>query len=308
MAMNGKNVLILGCSPKQLEYAQYLQSECRRLIIVDKSPFIQIQFDAIHIKLGYDKVGEITSALSELGIMPDIIFTAADQISHIYACELAQELGITYRLSKDLAETINTKFRYYDMFSNHGLDIPLTAYYYDKESLSSALREQINSGQIVYVKSDYSKNPRYVYKIENISQVEHINWVRDRHLNQGYVVQPFVVGTCYRLNLFNSQCVAFNFDTGQILSEIPSGLRNYLPKLYQFNFLHGLDFEIVKFDLIYHETNGVRVLDIGLDPPSRLREYCLQKQFGFVEAYCKLRTGNPDKMNAMFEDVIQSSH
>lgn len=298
---------MLGCSLKQLPYAQYMHRQGVNLIIVDKSSTIDLGFAVKHLVVGYDQVKVISRAIKDYCVTPDFIFTAADQISHIYACELAEELNITYRLSKDLVKTINSKFRFYEWFVDHGIDIPKTNYLYDRNSLGSVVRSYIKSGQIVYVKSDCSKNPRYVYKIETESEVQNINWTKDRYLQEGYVVQPFIEGVCYRLNFFNGKCITFDFATSTIVTENSTQVKHYLPKLKKFISKHRLQNEIVKFDVIDNNSRGIKVLDIGLDPPSRLRNYCNRRDLNFVAAYCELAQGKSQKMNELFEDVIQST-
>jgi len=305
--MKTKYAVMLGCSVKQLPYAQYMHRQGINLIVVDKSSTINLGFASKHLVVGYDQVQAISRAIKDYCVSPELIFTAADQISHIYACELAEKLSIKYRLSKDLVKTINTKFRYYEWFADHGIDIPNTEYFYDKNSLWSVVRSYIETNQIVYVKSDCSKNPRYVYKIKTENEFQEINWTKDRYLQEGYVLQPFIEGACYRLNLFNGKCITFDFATNMIVSDNTTNVQCYLPRLKKFISKHGLQNEIVKFDVIDNNLGGIKVLDIGLDPPSRLRSYCDKHDLNFVEAYCELAQGNSQNLNELFEDVIQST-
>ena len=101
--MKQKNILLLGCSLKQVEYAKYLYNNSFNLIIVDKSLVRVNDTKFVHIKTGYDNTDSIINNLIDLNINPDIIFTAADQISLIYCCEISEKLNIKFRLKKKLS-------------------------------------------------------------------------------------------------------------------------------------------------------------------------------------------------------------
>ncbi len=299
--MNYKNVLMLGCSNRQLPYAEYFKSKNLNVLIVDKSETTSTNgFE--QIRIGYDETLRIINKLRELNYKPDIVFTAADQISHIYASQLSDMLHVEYRVTEDLAKIINTKFHYYEMFVEQGLSIPVTEYYTDKKSLDSALIERLADGAQFYVKSDYSKNPRYVYRISDQTQLEKVNWTKDRHLQKGYVLQPVVEGECYRINLFDDMWVVFDFASGIRVSHDHALLQGCISKLQ--NCVKNLELlnEVVKFDVICNEINGYSVLDIGLDPPSRLLNHCCENNIDFTKAYCELALGNKKPMKELFEN------
>lgn len=306
--MKQKNILLLGCSHKQVEYAKYLYNNSFNLIIVDKSLVRINDTKFVHIKTSYDNTDSIINNLIDLNINPDIIFTAADQISLIYCCEISEKLNIKFRLKKNLAVMINTKFKFYDNFVRHGLNIPETEFHNNRESLIASLSERVKSGNVFYVKSDYSKNPRYVYRIESLYHLEKVNWVKDRYLKEGYVAQPLIDGICYRINLFNDKCIVFDFETNKLLQTYPDELKKYIDNLRSFVFSNELKNEVVKFDVIFNEKDGTKVLDIGLDPPLRLIKHCYKKNINFVEAYCELGLGNSMYMNKLFNNVIQPTN
>ena len=131
----------------------------------------------------------------------------------------------------------------------------------------------------MFVKSDWSKNPDYVFQLQNPSELSstEVTWLRDDRFRGTYVVQEAIQGTGVRVNVLGpavDDYVAFDFATGRRMSHSRTvGLmnRDFHSGVQGLVTTFGLWRFIVKIDVIVDsEDNLLAVLDIGLDPPSRL--------------------------------------
>lgn len=223
---------------------------------------------------GYDEPELIERALLKAGFGEfDLVFTAASQFAHLSAARLARRFGLTYPSTHSI-ETVLSKFRYYPFFQSLGIPIPPTTYVRSASELQGAL-SRAKLGSNYYLKSDKSKNPRYVFsgRAKELSNAD-IPWIRDQFLSEGYVLQEEVHGMHLRLNVLEDRVAVFDFHTGDRVDAI-------LPKLEEVNALGllsklgsqlGMINWLLKYDLVY-SPGEFSLLDIGIDPPSRLIQH-----------------------------------
>ena len=254
----------------QVPYLKTIKELGYFVIGIDRNPSAPgAELADIYINKSYDEYGDIIQALLEHPkIKPVAVFTAAAQFSHVLAAKLANLYGIKYP-SEELILKILNKASFYDLFQEHEIPIPRTHYVRNEEELRSFFA-RVPQGDRYYVKSDYSKNPKYIYSgsVEDILSKD-LNWERDTHLRECYVIQPEVRGTTLRVNVLGEQFEVYDFDSGVELQFLSDNRRNIINQLGKFCRIIGLANWIVKFDVIDTGDSFV-ALDIGIDPPARM--------------------------------------
>lgn len=269
-----RRVLILGGNHDQVPYIQELKARGFWIALTDLNynPPGRIYADAFK-QVGYEDVPGLLEFADDLGISSeDSIFTAAAQFAHIGAASVAAKYGITYP-PVDVVETCLDKTLFYSAFTKHDIPIPETLVVESADDLKK-YSEKMEPVSHYYLKSDFSKNPNYIYRFKGRDyNPSEIFWGRDRHLRNAYVLQKEFLGRHLRLNLMPGRAFFYNFSTNLPLSTSDSEriLRDcdIIEKLGFFLKTNQLDSWLVKFDLIVNDYDWC-ALDIGLDPPSRM--------------------------------------
>ena len=281
-------VLFLGCNYDQIPYLKELKDEYF-VIGSDLNPdapgkIFCDKFDNI----GYDDFkGLIDIGKKENFNSLDKIFTASAQFAQLGCAHFALEFNIPYPSVKSI-EICLDKAKFYNFFKNNNLPIPLTNYLKNKNELINCIN-LIGVNKSYYLKSDFSKNPNYVYNFKG-NDLEKINifWGRDRFLREHYILQEEFLGEHIRVNIIENDFIIFPMNFGDKLSytkeeilnlKIINKLRDIISKL-------GLDNWIVKFDIVVNDSSFV-VLDIGIDPPFRLNLYYSKLSVNFACCYTK---------------------
>ena len=290
-----EKIFVLGGNWDQLEYIRKLKRDGYEIILTDINEQAPAREFADKFRcIGYENTEELIEYSKEVKISrTDKVFTSASQFAHKGASAVAQANGIKYP-KPEVIETCLDKIRYYEWFSQNGLLIPKTQIIRSEKELRAYLNTK-NTNETIYLKSDFSKNPKHVYRLD-ASNVNYsiINWKKDTHLRSAYVLQPEVKGRCLRINVYGGELrYVFDFDTGervdssalnrQNLSDFLQKLRNVLSK-------DGLNKWWVKFDVITTD-DGIYVLDIGIDPPTRLKRYLEAQGEDFVAMYLQWTLG-----------------
>lgn len=276
-------VLFLGCNHNQLPYLKAVKSLGFTVIGTDMNPQAPgaSLTDRFHV-VGYtDPEGLETVARTEGFDSQDRIFTASAQFAWEGAAVVAARLGIAY-LSPETVDICLDKSKFYPLLDSLGIPVPSTV-------LVEANDEPaLESDKVYYFKSDYGKSPRYCYRITHGKVVERPA-VFDRYYRSRFLLQQEVLGLHYRVNLYGDQAAVFLKFTDRCAAPLPvlgpghaeviAGLRRVTAKL-------GLPNILTKFDLIVNE-NGWFVIDLGLDPPMRLRLLCEHRGIDFPSAYVR---------------------
>ena len=183
-------LLFLGCNHDQLPYLLELQKYKLEIIGTDMNSnapgkelcnkFYQVGYD------NYD--GLIEVGIKERFNSDDKIFTASAQFAHKGAAHFAKKFDIKYPTVRNIDICLD-KTLYYKKFQKLGIPIPETSFIINKENLVHAIRLLSNNNNY-YLKSDYSKNPNYVYRFNpNNVMIDDIFWGRDRYLQNHYILQ-----------------------------------------------------------------------------------------------------------------------
>ena len=266
-------ILVLGCNHDQIPYLVELK---KHFFIVgadmnNNAPgkeycdkFYDIGYDE------YDKLLDI--GIKECFNSTDKVFTAAAQFALIGASIFAKKFNIPF-IDENTISIVLDKSKFYSFFKRIQIPIPDTFYIQNRSELDSKILE-LGSEKSFYLKSDFSKNPNYVYRIKQETiESTNIFWGKDRFLRNHYILQEEFYGEHLRINVIKDDFILFPMNYGDkvITSKDQIIELNVLKSLKLIISALGLDNWIVKFDIILNKDSFV-VLDIGLDPPFRLNK------------------------------------
>jgi predicted nucleotidyltransferase len=278
-----KKILFLGCNKEQTKYLKEIRKLNKFIIIgtdINDLAYGKKYCDKFY-KLSYEN----SKKLIDIGVKEnfnkfDKVFTASSQVSYISASEFAKKFNIKFPKPQNIKKAID-KAKFYEFLKKNKINVPKFYIIKNKKELKKKLNENFN--KIFYLKSDYSKNPNYVYQIYKSIDLN-INWKKDRFLKKCYIFQEFCYGTHIRVNFFENKfnffytkkkfLVTKNFIKNNIISKI----KKIVTKLELSNM-------IVKFDIIVNKKNNFYFLDLGIDPPYRMRKKYLKKKINFEKLY-----------------------
>jgi len=289
-----KKILFLGLNSNQVPYAKEIKQMGFYIVgtdLNDDAPGVKL-IDKFY-KCGYNnydkliKIGEKESFSSE-----DKVFTASAQFAHLGASYFAHKFNIKYPKFDDINICLDKSF-YYTFFQQNNIPLPKTWYVKTKKELEKVLSEQSLENSF-YLKSDNSKNPKYVYSFlnKNLKEVE-INWKKDRYFQEYYILQEEFYGEHIRVNIFGDKLLVYHFEIDKLNdgkqyqidliknSKVLETLKELLKKLNMENWL-------LKFDVIVNKDFEFVVLDIGMDPPYRMLKDYTNKQKNFEKSYCEM--------------------
>ena len=237
--------------------------------------------------VGYDNF----EALIQIGIREnfnkfDKVFTAASQFAHKGSAHFANFFGINYPTEASIDICLN-KILYYKSFVENNIPIPKTLIVKNQDELQLKINE-IDS-EFFYLKSDFSKNPNYVYSFnKNDIPRNKIFWGKDRYLRNSYVLQPAIRGHPLRINIYGNRFNVFDFITNNKTNLYHNVINkfNIIKSLKMFLINLGIEDWLIKFDIIISENNYV-VLDIGLDPPMRMKKFSKINKLNFEKFYIR---------------------
>lgn len=291
-----KKILVLGANHSQVDYLKKINNLGYEIILADINPQCPGRLMAAkYYEIGYTEIEKII----EIGVKEsfksnDKVFTAASQFSHICGSEFASYFGISYP-DKKIIELCLDKKKFYPAFQEFGIDIPRTMFIKNEKELREAIANN-DVDNIFYLKSDFSKNPNYVYKFfKNNPPWKNFFWDKDRYLREGYLLQPEILGVSLRLNFMFNSFNVFDFISGDKTCHYDQRLLDMgiVQKLLLFLEKYNLDRWLIKFDIILG-SDYYAILDIGLDPPSRMRKYLESHSIDFIGSYIDQYINNID--------------
>jgi len=276
-------VFFLGCNSDQIPYLRSAQDLGFTVIGTDMNPnapgakladrFYNVGYTDID---GLKHVAEIEGWSGE-----DRIFTAAAHFAYEGAAKLAAALGISF-ISPDAVDTCIDKTRFYALLKEYNVPVPPTNLY------KAASPAELDISNAYFLKSDYGKSPNYCYRIVN-GQFPSLPKEHDPFYRRHFLIQEEVRGTHYRVNLYAGQVSVFiKFsDTAAVpVRVLGPGHAEVISNLCKVISALGIETMLTKFDLIVNEK-GWYVIDIGLDPPMRLKLLCEYLGIDFPSAYTR---------------------
>lgn len=281
-----RKLLFLGCNYDQVPYLESINKQDWEIVGVDlnqNAPGRPL-CDKFH-SIGYDDLtGLVEVGIKEEFTKNDMVFTAAAQFAQKGAAHFSDHFGISFP-SENSVDLCLDKTAYYEYFSKNNIPIPKTWNIKNKDELKGKVRE--SESEWFYLKSDFSKNPNYVYRF-NSSDIpwDDFFWGKDRYLREYYVLQEEVQGVSLRINVFGDRFNVFDFLTGEKTNIHHNKILalNIVQTLKQFIKKQGMQNWLVKFDIILSDNEYV-VLDIGLDPPSRMLKESKENKINFEKYY-----------------------
>jgi hypothetical protein len=280
-------LLFLGCNHSQIPYLKVLKTQNWILIGADLNPdspgaelcdrFYNVGYDDLSGLIDIGKKEEFTKL--------DRVFTAAAQFAHKGAAHFANHFHIPFVSEKSVDLCLN-KSAYYKYFQQNSIPIPRTWYIKNKAELNDLVLNMSETNWY-YLKSDYSKNPNYVYRF-NASNItaENIFWGRDRYLREFYILQEEFSGVSLRLNLYADRFNVIDFLSDKLVHHHHEKLKNLgvFDTLQRFIKSVGLQDWLIKFDVILNDEKYV-VLDVGMDPPFRMNKVSKVQGINFAKHY-----------------------
>jgi len=283
-----KKVLFLGCNESQMDYLKALKDDDWHVVGTDLNLYAPGKnvCDKFY-NCGYDSINELIAIGRKEGFTKtDKVFTASAQFAHLGASLFAEEFSIPYASRKTIEICLN-KTQFYKYFSSLNIPIPNTYYINDEHELNKKLKS--NQSKWYWLKSDFSKNPNYVYRFHSQAiPYDSINWKKDRYFKEKYILQPEHHGISLRINIYGSRFNVFDFESGKLTHKHHSEIENLkiIDSLRKIMESLNLKNWLVKFDIILEEQNFV-VLDIGLEPPFRMRNESVRQGIRFEKYYIK---------------------
>ena len=281
-----RKLLFLGCNYDQIPYLESIDKQNWKIVGVD----LNQNAPGRHLcdkfySVGYDDLaGLIEVGVREKFTKDDMVFTAAAQFAQKGAAHFASNFKISFP-SEESIDLCLDKTKYYDWFSKNGVPIPKTWNIKDIDELKKCLK--LSKSEFFYLKSDFSKNPHYVYRFNSLKVPwEGFFWGRDRYLREFYVLQEEFQGVSLRINIYGDRFNVFDFLTGsktnihhkEIISlGVIDTLRDFISQQKMQDWL-------IKFDIILNDDSYV-VLDIGMDPPSRMLKESKENKIDFEKYY-----------------------
>lgn len=280
-------ILFLGCNHNQIPYLQELSKRNYRIIGVDlNSDAPGKSYCHSFYNIGYDdNDGLLQLGKKENFKSSDKVFTASAQFAYKGGAYFASCFKIPYP-KEEVIDFCLDKVSYYKFFLKNDIPLPNTKFIKTKSELISEFNNESVS-KWFWLKSDFSKNPNYVYRMNCLSQVQDdIFWGNDRYLKNFYILQEEYPGISLRLNIYGDRFNVIDFASSEYTKkyheEIESfGVINKLKKLMEELRIQNW---LIKFDIILNQE-GYAVLDIGLDPPSRMKNKAINLGINFEKYY-----------------------
>ena len=280
-----KKLLFLGCNFDQIPYMKIAREKGYYIIGTDlnqKAPGVS------YVDKYYQVSYEDVLSLIDIGNDEDFsssdnVFTASSQFAYIGASNFARYFNIPF-ISPDVVDLCLDKNKFYPYFTKYGLDVPdwiaLENVY--QNGVFKELHEKWSS---LYLKSDYGKSPNYCYKIRDC-MIPDIPKEYDRYYRKFFVAQKEIMGNHFRIDWIDNDLFSFFKISDRsaipmcfidITGEIYTKMTNLIDSL-------GLQNHLIKFDVIY-TNNNCYFIDIGLEPPMRLRLYLQYLGYDFERLY-----------------------
>jgi hypothetical protein len=280
-----KKLIFLGCNNNQIPYLLEAKKLNYFIIGTDINKaapgkkfvdrFYEVDYENVEALIAIGKKENITHN--------DQIFTAASQFAYLGASEFAHFFNIAFPTPECINICLD-KIRLYEFLKANDIHIPPTKYIYSKNELKNILLER----KFYFLKSDWSKNPKYIYQIVK-NNIKYINWKKDRYLRKGYVLQPKIEGNHFRINIWNDNYTIFFKITDNCSFPINSQAfcnSRIIKQLKKIVNLLGIQDMLVKFDLVINNDNYY-VIDLGIDPPMRMKLWLESLGINFPCHYVK---------------------
>ena len=277
-------VLFLGCNHNQLPYLRAAKAQGFKVIGTDVNPKAPGAALADRFyTVGYDDVDGLVCVAQAEGLDPgDRVFTAAAHFAWEGAAGVAFRLNLPYP-SPETVDICLDKAKLYPLLQRLGVSVPPSSV------VESGEVPELDPSKFYYLKSDYGKSPRYCYRFNGGMQPA-LPRTFDRYYRRCFLLQEEVSGVHYRVNLYGDQAAVFLKLTDRCALPLPvlgPGHNEVVTALQRVTEQLGLTQLVTKYDLIIDES-GWHVIDLGLDPPMRLRLLLEHRGIDMPAAYVRM--------------------
>ncbi len=290
-------IICLGGSINQVPYIKEIRKMNYKILLLDKNKDAPgIKLSSEYKCIGYDEISKLEDLIRERFIFSNKvkhIFSAASQFSHIGVSTLSELLDFKFISKKYILGCLDKKI-FYKVFEKLLAPIPKTELICNYEELKNFfLKSKGNYNW--YLKSDCGKSPNYIYRLnkENLHEKK-IFWGKDRYLSEGYLLQKEFLGQHIRVNIFKNSFCMFDHSNNKMIDdlEIINRIREFqiFQKLVEIQSYFNFEKFICKFDIIVNKSGWV-VIDIGIDPPSRIKSLYLKNKINFFKLFVQITFG-----------------
>jgi hypothetical protein len=244
-----KNVIFLGCNTDQLGYLKEFVRRKINVIGFDRNSNAPGKkfCDYFH-NIPYTNFKEIIKILNSYKINKnDYVFSAAQHHAFISIYEISKKFKIR-KLDLRTIKVCLDKVKLSQNLKDNNIFYPKSFLVKSKNDLKKIkLKKNIN----YFLKSDYGKTPKYIFKFNKNDKLPKLP-------NKDQFFKKYTK----ELKFF------------KIIKK----------KIKRLIFNHNLHFHILKLDIIVSKNNWV-VLDLGLDPPTRLLHQFISNKINFYKIF-----------------------
>ena len=276
-------LLFLGCNFNQMPYLKIAKDKGYYVVGTDINQQAPgIPYLDKYYQIGYEDVDELVDmGKREHFTASDKVFTASSHFAYIGASIFAQNCNIPF-LNPKAVDICLDKTKLYKLFNRHNLDVPEWLVLNERDNKLESINKK---WQIFYLKSDYGKSPNYCYRIID-NKIPQLPKEHDRYFRNHFIAQEEIVGNHFRINWVKGDLFCF-FKVSDSIA-IPAHFIDFGGAIYKnmTNLIHDLGFQnhLVKFDVIY-TAKKCYFIDIGLEPPMRLKLYLRHLGYNFDKLY-----------------------
>lgn len=269
-------LLFLGCNIDQVPYLKIAKSKGYFVVGTDlnlKAPGVSL-CDRFY-NVGYEDYEGLADIGKKEGFKnTDKIFTASSQFAYLGASFFAEKFKISF-ISQKTALLCLDKSTFYPFFESFGLNVP---------------EWKIWNGTLpdypAYLKSDFGKSPNYCYSLSLGDKLPNLPKNFDRFYRKSFILQKEILGTHFRINCVGGKFFVFKKKTDQESTpakdfKFDNATKNNITRILGDL---GLLEHLVKFDII-EKDDKIYFLDIGLEPPMRLKLYLDGAGYDFDTLY-----------------------
>ncbi len=275
-------LLFLGCNFDQIPYLKVAKSNGYYVVGTDINKNAPgIRYLDKYYPVGYEDIDDLIDlGEKERFSSADKVFTAASHFAYVGASAFAKRFNIRF-LSPRAVDICLDKTKLYRLFKEQNLEVPKWTLVENQNKLGKISKKY----KVFYLKSDYGKSPNYCYRVEN-NKIPKLPRKHDCWFRKYFIAQKEIAGNHFRVNWLNGELICFFKISDAIALPFPfidlnkktyKSINNLISKL-------GLQSHLIKFDIIYY-NNKYYFIDIGLEPPMRLRLYLKHLGYNFEKIY-----------------------
>lgn len=276
-----KKLLFLGCNFDQIPYLKIAKEKGYYVVGTDTNINAPgIKYLDRYYSVGYENVDKLIElGKKEKFLSCDKIFTASSQFAYIGASSFAKYFNIPF-LNPKAVDICLDKIKLYELFVQQYLDVPEWTVF-DNNKLNNINKKW----KVFYLKSDYGKSPNYCYRVKD-NKIPKLPQEYDRYFRKYFIAQEEILGNHFRINWIKDDLFCFFKISNRI--SVPVYFINLGEEIYKNmnNLIYKLGFKnhLVKFDIILTDRKCY-FIDIGLEPPMRLKLFLQHLGYNFEKIY-----------------------